>query len=65
MPRHAAVQPLLPEPPEESAATVAVGILLEIAEDQMLRASQRQRARQYLRQLQLERASQPDETDSC
>jgi hypothetical protein len=61
MPRLAEVQALPPDPPEETAATVAVGILLEIAEDQMLRASQRQRARQYLREL--ERASQRNEDE--
>jgi hypothetical protein len=65
MPRRAAVHALPPDeddPPMETAATVAVGILVEIAEDNLLRASQRQRARQYLRDL--ERASQRDEDEN-
>ncbi len=54
MPRHLGARvPELPpdDEPQETAVDVAVSVLAAIAEDPMLRASHRQRAREYLRQL--------------
>jgi hypothetical protein len=51
MPRRASVAAVPDEPPTETAVDVALSVLHAIAEDQMLRSSHRQRAREFLRQI--------------
>jgi hypothetical protein len=47
MPRHAGGQGLPPDPPEETATSVALEILQAVAEDPFMRSSYRQRAREH------------------